>query len=380
MIKYFANRAGSWLLSVTLLVLFFVPGARAQDITAFSGHGLLSWTNGLSRGTYEVQWSSSLEPNAVWSSDWTTLRNLQGTQAVFTVPVPMFYRVQGTDYPEVTDPGECYARYSNALLNAAVTLPEEICTELRPVATTTPGTDWLSFSNWVDGGTSRWVRVATMKYAGGWTWNNLLTPGSHTLSNGFSSELWVTLCPDLRQVMASYRGTNRTLRMQKALGLPPRSGSYAVAEFYIDPKYLFRPAACPDIRSPSCGLVPDGASPWLAPNGLQGISTGFAAWFNSTYESRGYEATDLDNSWPWTRLGYTFDYENSPNSPVGLSEYVVPNCGDTAYWGEGLVIPYYVAGIYPAESYGEAELGDTGPIRQASTRQSAPPVVDVSAP
>lgn len=327
-------------------------GAVAQEIIAMTSHGTLSWTNGLANGYYEVEWSSTLSPGGVWSNDWNSLRGIQGTQSVFTVTVPMFYRVKGISYPELTDRAECYARYSNALLNASVALSEEVSTRLRPVAADTSGTDWRIFTNWVDGTTSPWIRVATMKYAGGWTWNALLTPGAHTMSNGWSAELWVTLCPDLRQVMASYTGTNRTLRMEKALGLPPRPGDYGVAEFYVDPKYLFRPAANPDIRSPSCGLVAESTSPFLAANPLQGISPGYAAWFNQTFLTRGYAATNLDYSWPWTRLGYTFDYENSAGSPVGLSEYVLPNCGDTNYWGDGLVIPIYVDGTFPAETYG----------------------------
>jgi hypothetical protein len=239
------------------------------------------------------------------------------------------------------------------LLNAAVALPEEMSTRLRPVATSTPGTDWRLFTNWVDGVSRKWVRVATMKFTGSWAWNNLLTPGAHTMSNGFGAEFWVTLCPDLRQLLADYKGTNRTLRLEKALGLPPRPGAYGIAEFYVDPQYLFRPAANPDTHSPSCGLVPDDDGPYLAPNVLQGVSSNYAAWFNNTYNTRGYAATNLDNSWPWTRLGYTFDYENSANSPVGLSEYVVPNCSDANYWGTDLVIPIYVDAVYPAASYGQ---------------------------
>ena len=92
--------------------------------------------------------------------------------------------------------------------------------------------------------------------------------------------------------------------------------------------------------------------PYLTANTLQGVTPGYAAWFNHTLDTRGYAATNLDNSWPWTRLGYTFDYENSANSPVGLSEYVVPSCSDTNYWGEGLVIPIYVDATFPADSYG----------------------------
>ena len=114
----------------------------------------------------------------------------------------------------------------------------------------------------------------------------------------------------------------------------------------------FSQAVSPDIRSPSCGLAAEESSPYLAANGLQGVSPGYAAWFKATLDSRGYAATNLDNSWPWTRLGYTCDYESCPNSPVGLSEYVVPSCSDTNYWGAGLAIPIYVDSTFPAASYG----------------------------
>lgn len=324
----------------------------AQEITAFSENGTLSWTNGLCGGVYEIQWSPSMSP-CLWTNDWSHLTCIQGTQSVFTVPVPMFYRIKATAYPEITDIAACYRCYSNALLDAAVALPGEVCTRLRPVATTTTGTDWRTFTNWVDGTTSKWVRVATMKFTGSWAWNNLLTPGTHTMSNGFSSELWITLYPDLRQLLGNYTGTNRTLRIEKALGLPPRTGAYGMAEFYVDPKYVFRPAANPDIHSPSSGLVPEDSSPYLMANSLQGISPGYAAWFNATYDNRGYAATNLDNSWPWTRLGYTCDWENSPNSPVGLSEYVVPDCGQTNYWGSNLAIPIYVDSTNSAATYGQ---------------------------
>jgi hypothetical protein len=55
-------------------------------------------------------------------------------------------------------------------------------------------------------------------------------------------------------------------------------------------------------------------------NGLQGISPGFAAWFNDTINTRGYAATNLNNSWPWTRLGYTYDYENAATLLSGYGE------------------------------------------------------------
>ncbi len=333
--------------------ILLILNSGAQDIVALSRNGTLNWSNGLPNGSYEVEWSSSLVDGGTWRSDWSQLRGLQGTQPVLSVEVPMFFRVKGNSYPELTDRTECYLAYSNALLNAAVAMPDEISTRLRPVNTNTPGTDWRTFTNWVDGSTRPWVRVATLDYTGSWDWKNLLTPGAHTMSNGYASEIWITLSPDLRQLLGGYAGTNRTLRMEKALGMPPRTGAYGVAEFYVDPKYLFRPAASPDIHSLACGLVSDDTSPYLEPNVIQGLSTGYAAWFNDTLDSRGYAANgNLDSSWPWTRLGYTFDYENTANSPVGLSEYVIPGCSDIRYWGDDLVIPIFVESTYPADTYG----------------------------
>ena len=87
--------------------LLLGSGAGAQEIVAFSGNGTLSWTNGLANGTYEVQWASSMT-NIVWTNNWSQLQGIQGTQSVFSVPVPMFYRVKGNSYPEVTDINECY--------------------------------------------------------------------------------------------------------------------------------------------------------------------------------------------------------------------------------------------------------------------------------
>ena len=50
--------------------------------------------------------------------------------------------------------------------------------------------------------------------------------------------------------------------------------------------------------------------------------------------------------------GLVWKFGPAGNSPVGLSEYVVPGCSDTNYWGAGLVIPIYVDSTYPAANYG----------------------------
>ena len=323
---------------------------HAQEIVEESG-GHLVWTNGTSNAVYQVEWASSLESND-WSATWDTLTGIRSDSEFISVAIPRFFRVSARQYNEVVDRTECYRLYSNALLNAKEARPDEVVHCLLPVSTNTPGTEWSLFTNWVDHTTSLWVKVATLKYKG-WTWNNLLTNGPITLTNGFSSDFWVTLVPELRDVCAAYQGPDPLLRMEKALGLPPRTGTYGVAEFFVDPKYLFRPAPDPGIHDTSAGLAPDDTSPFLSANPFQGRSAGYAAWYAATYETRGYDATNsLDSCYPWTRLGYTYDYENAPNNPVGLSEYVIPRTSQTNYWGEGLAIPIFVETRVDAELYG----------------------------
>ncbi|MEI7437748.1 MAG: hypothetical protein WCL16_13165, partial [bacterium] len=83
--------------------LLLGSSTRAQDIIALSGNGVLSWTNGLINGAYEVQWAPSLTNGALWTNSWSQLQGIQGTQSVFTVPVPMFFRIKGSAFPEITD-------------------------------------------------------------------------------------------------------------------------------------------------------------------------------------------------------------------------------------------------------------------------------------
>jgi hypothetical protein len=314
--------------------------------------GILSWTNPLSNAVYQIEWAPRLN-DATWTTDWP--QNLTGTGAVLHVEVPQFFRVTGKSYIEETDPVACYEMYSNALLDAQYALPNEVSYNLLPLILEASGTEWREFTNWVDGTVSPWVKVVTFKYTGGWTWNTLLAQtGSVTLSANYTSEIWVTPYPELYDLCKEYQGTHQCLRIQKALGLPPWEGEYGIVEFFIDPKYLLRPAPDPEVTDCAAGLAPASTTPFLQPNTLQGITEGYAAWFSEAYQNAGYSNTtnDLNARWPWTRLGYTYDYANTPNSPYGLSEYLLPRLDQTQYWGV-LTIPIYIEAHYSAEAYGK---------------------------
>jgi hypothetical protein len=325
--------------------------ASASELgTITLSNGTLSWTNSPDT-IYEIQWKPRLtETN--WNTQWPSSPHVTGE--ILQVDMPHFFRISAQTYPEQTNSAECYAMYSNALLDAKSALITEISTDLLPLIQEAEGTQWRTFTNWVDGSTSQWVKVSTMQGEDSWKWSTLLQPGPVTLTNGYSSEIWVTPFPELHDLCKNYSGSNQRLRMQKALGLPPKDGEFGIIEFFIDPKYIFRPTPDCEVNDTSAGLAVSNTTHHLAPNSLHGISEGYAQWFQDNYTYSGYEATnDLNHCWPWTRLGYTYDYANVPTSPFGLSEYVIPDASQESLWGTGLTIPIYVEARYSAETYGK---------------------------
>ena len=122
--------------------------------------------------------------------------------------------------------------------------------------------------------------------------------------------VWVTVAPEVQLRCRGYNSLAWTvLRIEQLLGLPPASGYHTFVEMWVEPKDLFRPAADPEIDDqtaqaefPVAGKRQDAA---------------YRRWFEE-WRAVAYGA----NGYPWTRLGYTYDW-GSPDRPVGLSEFVI---------------------------------------------------------
>lgn len=122
--------------------------------------------------------------------------------------------------------------------------------------------------------------------------------------------LWVFVPQQfrIRMTLVLHASSDTLMRVKQMLGLPPENRNYCFAEFDVDPADLFRPSADREITDRICSLYlsPDADSLhriWF----LENI---YASYFS---EYRHY---------PWTRLGYTFDW--APGAPeTGLSEYCV---------------------------------------------------------
>ncbi|MCJ2188473.1 hypothetical protein [Novosphingobium beihaiensis] len=150
-------------------------------------------------------------------------------------------------------------------------------------------------------------------------------------SSGFNyavgGDTWVTLEPHLKAFCKDYVRTVSdnpaalTLRLEERLGLPPVSAKAYFAVLEIDAasssggKKVFRPCAVPATDTTSCAAgTPTANQPFF---------------YQQYYDSYG---TAMPAEYPWTSLGYTFDWAPQPATlsklmeyvRVGESEYVVP--------------------------------------------------------
>ncbi len=94
------------------------------------------------------------------------------------------------------------------------------------------------------------------------------------------------------------------LRTKQLLGLPATNSGNVIAEFWVSPSSLFRPAVDESLTNPVTDIDESKAD----------------AWYNNR------KATIYQDSqnppFPWTRAGYTYDWGTGTSDHVGLSEFV----------------------------------------------------------
>ena len=120
--------------------------------------------------------------------------------------------------------------------------------------------------------------------------------------------VWVTMAPQLQEFCRALGLADAALdlRLEQLMGLPPNNGKNRLVQLWIPTDGLFRPSPDAETDDSVAALVfPDGAAP------------DHVAWIENleanSYGEKGY---------PWTRLGYTYDWAPDAKSEVGLSEFV----------------------------------------------------------
>lgn len=189
-------------------------------------------------------------------------------------------------------------QYRAAVEDAKTAEPNEICRNLTAIVSYNESLVWREKNS------IRQVLVVT------WTWNQYDQQVGQTICA--PKEIWVTAVPELKNFCQALKLKEDALnlRLEQLLGLPPGKGKTTMVEIWASPADLYRPSPDPEITDQETEL--DFPNSWFMT-----VTQPYVQWFDSL------KATSYgENGYPWTRLGYTYDWGN-PESEVGLSEFVI---------------------------------------------------------
>ncbi|CAB4865138.1 unannotated protein [freshwater metagenome] len=228
--------------------------------------------------------------------------------------------------------------YLTAISDAAVALPSEVESDLLLPAPSDPRTRWRT----IDG--AEYLLVTSLRYAPVTT----VEPGAQFT---LDSSRWVAIPGQLAEECVRYSCVNLgaqrlDMQLKQLMGLPPDADYRYVSEFWVKPSDMFRPCTDPRIASQSCPELTVGASGGV-PATVGEVNLSDFLWSQANYAWRAPDqfrpkqarscAQDFANAsvgqcygFPWTRLGYTYDWTPGAKDDVGVTEFVVAK-GATAY-------------------------------------------------
>jgi len=197
-----------------------------------------------------------------------------------------------------TDPADVFSyeqQYHNAIIDAMVADSNEISNTLTDISPYNTNLIWAGTD------TNKRVLVVT------WTKYYSSYPVNDTIQLKWG-ETWVTVAPEIKNFFKTHTYTTdkQTLRTEQLLGLPKDKGYTHFVEMWVKPTDLFRPA-------PDSGITDKRAELNFSTN----IDAGYKTWYNNNIIYSYYPM-----KFPWTRLGYTYDWGN-PTCEIGLSEFVI---------------------------------------------------------
>lgn len=192
--------------------------------------------------------------------------------------------------------------YANSITDAMVSDSSEMVDSLLPITAANSALQWKTING------QQYVLMATfMRFPSSY-------PEGDSITNTWG-ESWLFIPAQMKRRLSFTATSDTVMRICQLLGLPPvnsRSNTH-IAEMWVKAERLVRPAGNPDITATSAGAAL-----------ISTVPPDFSTWFNNyiiyAYYHTLTSATDFH--YPWTRLGYTYDW--APNAKeVGLSEYVL---------------------------------------------------------
>lgn len=212
-------------------------------------------------------------------------------------------RLDASDLYAIEDlsENELKLAYLRAVKDAEIAEPAEISHELVPIVAHNPDLVWQGKR-----GESPILVV---------TWTAADIYDGKVPSQIAKSEVWVTVAPELKNFCRKLNLSSEklTLRLKQLLGLPLKPQKTDLVEIWADPEDLFRPSPDPEITDREAGLDFPKSDKFLT------VADDHICWFNKNKRT---SYTIEEYPYPWTRLGYTYDWGN-PKSEIGLSEFVI---------------------------------------------------------
>lgn len=247
-------------------------------------------------GTQKYQWSILLATNARSAeTGYQYIRNPWQLPVGSHVCVPALQEAERLR--------NVYKRYLHALNLARLATAATVTNSLVSLDPDKP----VKVVTWMRG-----VQISAYKKDGKWLTNAPF-------------DIWVTVVPNFKKFCREYTAEHSvspeqlTERLEERLGLPPGAGKTDFMEITVPerltPDHLFRPCASPSVHSSTCAPGPPAAA----------AGNAYKLWFlNQYYSSFG---TATPHSYPWTALGYTFDWGVNDSGELiryGESEFVIP--------------------------------------------------------
>lgn len=183
--------------------------------------------------------------------------------------------------------------YRAAVEDARVAEPSEVVTSLTSIRRDTPGLVWE--------GEPGCSRVLMMRWIRGREFDDYL--GRDAL---VPEATFVTAAPEVRDWFRRNRVEPTVLRLEQLLGLPPKNGKNRFALLWVWPRDLLRPSPDPEITDSVAEL-----------DFRRGVDKAYVRWF-SDRSATTYAGVA---PYPWTRLGYTYDWGSTNH--VGVSEFII---------------------------------------------------------
>lgn len=143
-------------------------------------------------------------------------------------------------------------------------------------------------------------------------------PDVYTLNHRLvlDRHVWVVSAKELMNWFSEHseESWDWAVRLKQLLGMPQYSSVSYFSLLWVKPENVIRPAYLTDVKNGVMKILPDSVGADLDSANREW----YADWFREN-EIKSYD----ENGYPWTRLGYTYDWGRKDGSRYGLSEFLI---------------------------------------------------------